>query len=300
MKPGAAMTLTRRHLLKLGAAGGLGIVVLGPGHAAATPAARPDAAAVLVDVARCIGCRMCERACKDYHGFPQAEASDLGPQAWTYVRFRPLGQPLPHLALGEEGAARRSFKVQCLNCVEPACASACPVAALRKTPEGPVTYDPYRCLGCRYCQLACPFQIPRFEWDKVLPVITKCNMCAERLAKGKEPVCVSVCPAQALSFGPRERILAEAAARIADHPDRYVPAIYGVDEVGGTSWLYVSDVPFEELGFPVVGREPLAGYTWRALGKIPGLVVALGATLTAVEATVRRRMEMQGGEEDQR
>jgi len=294
------MTLTRRHLLKLAVAGSLGVTVLSPRRASATAPASPHAMAVLVDVARCIGCRLCEQSCKAYHGFPPGESTDLGPTAWTYVRFSSLRAPRAHLNLGEAGANRRSFKVQCLNCVEPACASACPVAALRKTPEGPVTYDPYRCLGCRYCQLACPFQIPRFEWDRALPVITKCNMCAERLAKGKEPVCVSVCPVQALQFGPRDQILAAAAARIADNSGRYVPAIYGVEEAGGTSWLYVSDVPFEELGFPVVVREPLPSYTWRALGKIPGLVVALGATLTAVEAIVRRRMEMQEGGRDRR
>lgn len=295
------MALTRRQLLKLAAAGSLGVTMLGPRRVgAAALVASPQATAVLVDVARCIGCRLCEVACKDYHGFPAGEASDLAPKVWTYVRFRPLRAPRTHLNLGEGGADRRSYKVQCWNCVEPACASACPVAALRKTPEGPVTYDPYRCLGCRYCQLACPFQIPRFEWNRALPVITKCNMCAERLAKGKAPACVTVCPVQALQFGPRDQILAEAAARIADHSGRYVPAIYGVEEVGGTSWLYVSDVPFEELGFPVVVREPLPAYAWRALGKIPGLVVALGATLTAVEAIVRRRMEGQEGEREQR
>lgn len=294
------MTLTRRQLLKLAAASSLGVTVLGPRPANATAVAAPQATAVLVDVARCIGCRLCEGACKAYHGFPPGESSDLAPKVWTYVQFRSLRTPLAHVNLGEAGADRRSYKVQCLNCVEPACVSACPVAALRKTPDGPVTYDPYRCIGCRYCQLACPFQIPRFEWDRTLPIITKCNMCAERLAKGKEPACVSVCPVRALQFGPRDQILAEAAARIADNPGRYVPAIYGVEEVGGTSWLYVSDVSFEELGFPVVVREPLPAYTWRALGTIPGLVVALGATLTAVEAIVRRRMELQGEEREQR
>lgn len=294
------MRLTRRQLLKLAAASSLSVTVLGPHRATSATMASPPATAVLVDVARCIGCRLCEGACKAYHGFPPGESSDLAPKVWTYVRFRSLREPLAHLNLGDAGADRRSYKVQCLNCVEPACVSACPVAALRKTPEGPVTYDPYRCLGCRYCQLACPFQIPRFEWDRALPVITKCNMCAERLAKGKEPVCVSVCPVQALQFGPRDQILAAAAARIADNPGRYVPAIYGVEEVGGTSWFYVSDVSFEELGFPVVVREALPAYTWRALGKIPGLVVALGATLTAVESIVRRRMELQREEREER
>lgn len=295
------MRLTRRELIKLAAAGGLGVTVLSPRQAAASAAAAaPQAMAVLVDVARCIGCRICEGACKAYHGFPAGESDDLAPKAWTYVRFRALRTRRSHLNLGDGGADRRSYKVQCFNCVEPACASACPVAALRKTPDGPVTYDPYRCLGCRYCQLACPFQIPRFEWRSPLPVITKCNLCAERLAKGKKPACVEACPVQALQFGPRDQILAAAASRIADNPERYVPAIYGVEEAGGTSWLYVSDVPFEELGFPVVVREPLPAYTWRALGMIPGVVVALGATLTAVEAIVRRRMEMQREERERR
>ncbi len=297
MKKPEEVILTRRHLLKLAAASSLGVMVLGPRRADAAAVASPQATAVLVDVARCIGCRLCEGACNAYHGFPPGESTDLAPQVWTYVQFRALKKPLEHLNLGKEGATRRSYKVQCWNCVDPACASVCPVAALRKTPEGPVTYDPYRCIGCRYCQLACPFHIPRFEWTRALPIITKCNMCAERLERGKEPACVSACPVQALQFGPREQILAEAAGRIADNPGRYVPAIYGVEEVGGTSWLYVSDVPFEELGFPVVVREPLPTYTMRVLEKLPGVVIGLGATLTTVEAVIRRRMEMQSREE---
>ena len=285
------MSLTRREFLHLAAASGLGVTVLG----ASRPAlASPKAGmGVLIDVARCVGCRACEGACKAYHGFPEGESSDLGPRAWTYVKFAALREPKSHLNLGDDGASQRSFKVQCMHCADPACASACPVGALRKTAAGPVTYDAGRCLGCRYCMVACPFQVPRFEWGKVLPEIRKCNMCAERQAAGKVPACVEACPMEALQFGPRDTLLAEAARRIAGDRSRYVPAIYGAEEAGGTSILYVSDVPFEELGFPVVVREPLPAYTWRALGKIPGLVVALGAALTAVEVIVRRRMEMQ-------
>ena len=103
---------------------------------------------------------------------------------------------------------------------------------------------------------------------------------------------------EALQFGARERLLAEAARRISSDPSRYVPAIYGAEEGGGTSILYVSDVPFEALGFPVIVREPLPAYTWRALGKIPGVVIGLGATLTLVEAIVRRRAELNGAASD--
>lgn len=286
------MALTRREFLHLAAAGGLGVTVLSgarPVFAAGRVAASAAAAGVLVDIARCIGCRSCEAACKEYHGFPEGESEDLSPTAWTYVRERTLRTPKPHLNLGQDSAARRTYKVQCMHCVEPACASACPVAALRKTPRGPVVYDPSRCLGCRYCMLACPFQVPRFEWHKALPRITKCNMCAERQAQGKTPVCVEACPVEALKFGRREALLAEAARRIADDPTRYVPAIYGVEEAGGTSALYVSDVAFEELGFPVVAREALPSFTWRWLGSLPALVVGLGAVLSGTEALLRRR-----------
>ncbi len=292
-----ATRLTRRQFLELAAAAGAGVTVLSAGRPAlATTSASGHA--VLIDVARCIGCRRCEAACKEYHGFPAEESFDLSPQAWTYVKFQPLRKPLTHLNLGEGGAARRTFKIQCMNCVEPACASACPVAALRKTQEGPVVYDAGRCIGCRYCQLACPFQIPRFEWNKVLPRITKCSMCAEKTVVGEEPHCVAACPVQALMFGRRDAMLAEAARRIGGDR-RYVPAIYGAEEVGGTSWMYVSDVPFEDLGFPVVTREPLPAYTWRVLGKLPGVVVTLGAMLTAFEAIARRRNEQLAREEEQ-
>ena len=289
--------LTRREFFHLAAASGIGVAVLGaarPARAAQTTAAGMG---VLIDIARCVGCRSCEAACKAAHGFPAGESQDLGPQSWTYVKTVRLTAPHDHMNLGGDGARTRTFKVQCMHCMEPACASACPVAALRKTPQGPVVYEADRCIGCRYCMIACPFQVPRFEWRKAVPAIQKCNMCADRQVAGKMPACVEACPMEALQFGPRDRLLAEAARRIASDRARYVPAIYGAEEGGGTSVLYVSDVPFQELGFPVVSRQPLPAYTWRVLGKLPGVVIGLGATLTAVEAVIRRRMEMQGLEE---
>ncbi len=297
-----ASRLSRRQFLQLAAAAGAGVTVLSAARPVAARTGRATAAAggaILVDIARCIGCRSCEAACKAYHQFARGEAQDLSPTAWTYVRTAPLRRPRPHLSLGDEGAGRRTFKVQCMHCLTPACASACPVAALRKTPEGPVTYDASRCIGCRYCMVACPFQVPRFEWRSPLPRITKCNMCAERQQRGELPACVEACPVGALQSGPRPALLAEAARRIGADP-RYVPAIFGAEEAGGTSVLYISDVPFEELGFPVVVREPLPAYTWRVLGKLPAVVMTLGALLTAIEALARRRNEQPTGEEPPR
>jgi formate dehydrogenase iron-sulfur subunit len=288
------VALTRRQFLELVGASSLGVSVLAaPPAEGGTRLAPATGAATLIDIARCIGCRSCEAACKAYHGFPAGEASGLSPTVWTYVRTRALSRPRPHLTMGDGLATQRTYKVQCMHCLAPACASACPVAALRKTPEGPVTYDASRCIGCRYCMVACPFGIPRFEWNRAVPVIAKCNMCAERQANGQQPACVAACPVEALAFGTRGAMLAEAARRIAEHPARYVHAIYGAEEAGGTSVLYISDVPFEELGFPAVVRQPLPAYTWKALGKIPGLIIGLGAALTAIEAVVRRRIERQ-------
>jgi formate dehydrogenase iron-sulfur subunit len=283
------MRLSRRQFLQLAGASALGVAYLSDGepvHAAAV-----TAPATLIDIARCLGCRSCEAACKEAHGFPPGEATDLSPTAWTVVRTAPLSRPVPHLTMGDGMADRRAYKVQCMHCAQPACVSACPVAAIQKTPDGPVVYDARRCIGCRYCMIACPFGIPRYEWDSPLPVVAKCNYCVERQARGEIPACVAACPAEALQFGPRSTLLAEAARRINEQPRRYVPAIYGREEAGGTSILYVSDVPFEELGFPVVVRQPLPAYTWKALGKIPGMVIGLGAALTAVEAVMRRRQD---------
>ncbi|HEU5300250.1 MAG TPA: 4Fe-4S dicluster domain-containing protein [bacterium] len=293
------MNLTRREFMSLAAAGGLGVTVVGAGVRPAQAVQR-NGMAILIDVSRCVGCRSCEAACKANRGFPEGAAEDLSPTAYTYIHTAALSTPRPHPVLGEDGAGQRTVKMQCMHCTEPACASACPVAALRKTAAGPVVYDADRCMGCRYCLLACPFQIPRFEWRKALPVVTKCDMCAARQAEGKGPVCVEACPADALAFGPREKMLAEASRRIAAENTRYIPAIYGAEEAGGTSILYVSDVPFEELGFRVVVREPLPAYTWKALGKLPGVVIGLGAVLTGIEVVIRRRTEMQEKERELR
>jgi formate dehydrogenase iron-sulfur subunit len=142
-------------------------------------------------------------------------------------------------------------------CIDPACASACPVSALQKLDNGAVVYDRKRCIGCRYCMLACPFHIPRFEWDKVIPVIAKCTLCRDRLDLGEGPSCAQACPAGALVWGHRDELLAEAESRLAANPERYVDGIYGKDEAGGTSVLYLSGVPFKKLGFPELAAKAL-------------------------------------------
>lgn len=183
---------------------------------------------------------------------------------------------------GQE-AMRAPVKRQCMHCVDPACVSACPVAALRKTPRGSVIYDAGRCLGCRYCMIACPFSVPRYEWDSGLtPKVGKCDFCDDRLAAGLAPACVSACPTGALKLGRRQAVLMEAKARLGSRPDRY-RAIYGEHTVGGTSWIYLADHPMEELGFRTdLPDQSLAALTWRALSKVPFVVIGVGLFLGGI------------------
>jgi ferredoxin len=185
-----------------------------------------------------------------------------------------------------------------MHCIDPACAAACPVAAMYKTEEGPVIYKDERCLGCRYCMNACPFGVPTFDWDKGMldgALIRKCNMCFERLQEGKQPACVAACPAKAVIFGKRSDLLKEAKDRIAKNPDRYVDHIYGEHEAGGTSFLLLAGVPFDKLGLPDPGDKPIPPL---ARG-VMGLTIPVGVTWAAVLAGVTTLVQLrQRGQAD--
>jgi formate dehydrogenase iron-sulfur subunit len=238
--------------------------------------------ALLVDVTRCIGCRACALACKEAHGFAgTGEETELDATTLTVL-----------LDKGDD----RFVRQLCMHCEDPSCASACPVGAFRKTPLGPVTYDEGRCLGCRYCMLACPFGVPRYEWSKAAPAVRKCDMCAERLEKGELPACVAACPAEATVAGPRDELLAEAHRRIRENPGLYHPHVYGETEVGGTSVLFLSPVPFDELGFAAVGTTPPPNLTWAALRKVPAVVSLGGAALFGAWWITHRREEVAAAE----
>jgi Fe-S-cluster-containing dehydrogenase component len=150
-----------------------------------------------------------------------------------------------------------TVKVNCLHCEKPSCVSACIVTALTKDPKGPVLYDPWKCIGCRYCMIACPFQIPAYEYfNATTPKVVKCDLCAEKTLseEGGLPACVEMCPVDALTFGRREDLLAEAKRRIQYDPDRYFDKVFGEVDGGGTSWLYLSDRDFTEVDLPELGE----------------------------------------------
>ena len=256
------MSISRRAALK-----GLltaGAIATGTrrAHAALRPKqAASDAVGLLYDGTRCVGCRACVTACREANGLtPDATRlngvlydapSDLNARTKTIIR------------LYDTGSARGYMKNQCMHCVDPACVSVCMFSALHKTAGGIVAYDPDSCIGCRYCEVACPFNVPKFEWAKATPKIVKCELCRERLAAGKEPACTEVCPRQAVIFGTRDDLLREAHARIGAAPTRYEPTVYGEREAGGTQVLYLipSGVSFASLGLPALGEQAIPYFT---------------------------------------
>jgi len=184
-----------------------------------------------------------------------------------------------------------------MHCAEPACVSVCPVGALQKTAMGPVVYDASRCMGCRYCMTACPFQVPAYEWESRLPKVRKCDMCFEKQRSGQPTECARACPAGATICGERDALVAEARRRIAEKPGQYYPRIYGLKEAGGTSVLFLSAVPFEQLGLKTnLPGEPIPALTWRVLEHVPDVVSAGSVLLGGIWWITSRRDEVRAAE----
>ncbi len=299
------MGISRRKFLKAAAAaGGAGLVgksKLASGAGQFT--GYPDRYGVLTDITRCVGCRTCEAACNEINKLPPPKIPFDDQSVFektrrtderTYTVVNRYHNPKP-------GEPPVYVKHQCRHCDEPACASACLVAAFTKTPEGPVTYNKGVCVGCRYCMTACPFYVPAYEYnDPFSPEIKKCTMCYDtRVSKGGIPACVEACPMEAMTFGKRSDLLSVARKRIIEHPDRYVDHIYGELEVGGTSWLYISGVPFEKLGFPMdLGTKPYPELTRGFLSMVPAVLVIWPALLGGFYMFTQHREQMDEEEEE--
>ncbi len=253
----------------------------------------PDSLGVMHDSMLCIGCRSCEAGCNIVNDLPPPDRpfddlSVLDNKRRTNPKAFMVINRYDHIENAEGPLHRR---IGCNHCLEPACASSCFVKAYTKTKMGAVTYDASVCVGCRYCMIACPFDIPTFEYDKALtPRIRKCTMCYPRLIKGKLPGCVVSCPTEALTFGKRTDLIKIARERIRKYPDRYVNHIYGEHEMGGTSWLYLSGVPFKEVGMREdLGITPAPELTKGALGAVPMVVGLWPVLLTGVYAMSKRK-----------
>ena len=275
--------MDRRSFLKVAGAAG---ATLGAGSLEAHAGPGDEFVGVLCDTTRCIGCRQCEVACAEAHDLPVPDPINDGaleeerktsPDQWTVVNRYDTDKGTVYV------------KKQCMHCWQPACAAACLTNAMYKTHEGPVIWREDKCMGCRYCMVSCPFEIPKFEYDSINPKIQKCIMCWERLEVGEIPACVNACPADALMFGTRRQLMEIARIRIYNHPENYHHHIYGEHEVGGSSWLYLSSVTFDQLGFRTdLGTTPYPEFTKEFLYSVPVIFLLAPTFMVALDHLSRR------------
>ncbi len=255
---------------------------------------------VLFDATLCIGCRKCEWACNEQNDLPNETFAsfddktvfdnirEMTPDKFTVVNRYDV----------EEHDKPIYIKKQCMHCSQPACASACLTEAMKKTEEGPIIWRGNKCMGCRFCMLSCPFDIPKFEYNSANPRIAKCTMCYDRIVEGDKPACVSICPTEAIIFGRRSVLLDEAKRRIFTEPDRYVNSVFGDGEAGGTDWLYISPVPFEKIGFKKdmsleAYNEPTKGFLY----SVPFVFVLWPAMLLGLYNANKDKVEVTDGED---
>lgn len=290
------MPISRRGFLKLAGAS-LGALALpvkvrearatASASASASGGEALDSAAMLYDSTQCVGCRACQVACKQRSGLPAETDAlglyeappDLSADTWTLIK----------LYKGDKGTA--FIKNQCMHCIDPACVSVCPVVALEKLESGPVIYHADRCIGCRYCMAACPFDVPKAEWDETLPLIQKCDFCADRLAQGQQPACSEACPTGALISGTRGEMLQAAHSRL-DADSRYFQHVYGEEEAGGTSMLYISDLKYTTLGFPALDSYALPDITWPYMQAVPWVIGTMVTLSTAIYLRTHRAVNI--------
>ncbi len=265
------MKVTRRSVLKVIAAAAVSTAASAvPAIARERKRAPAEAVGMLYDTTRCIGCKACVFACADANGLEPDRSGAPGNLHLAPVDLN--GRTKNIIKFCQDGEQQSFVKSQCMHCIDPGCASACMLHSLHKNERtGVVEYDPQWCVGCRYCQMACPFNVPKFEFDKRLPKIVKCELCRHRVKdaavagadgftrypKGQGPACCEVCPRSAVIYGRREELLAEAHRRIAESPNKYYQGrVYGEKELGGTQVLYLSHVPFTKIGLPEFGDRP--------------------------------------------
>lgn len=323
------MSMERRDFLKLAAGSGLLLASkVNPALASMPKELPPQAVGILYDATLCIGCKSCMVNCKIHNSVPGGAlylkgrsmpyevkpgepfwdaATDLSSKTVNVIKVNKGGT-----AVNKDSAENGySFiKQHCLHCISPACVSVCPVGALKKDPvNGVVSYDGDKCFGCRYCMIACPFNIPRYEYESALPRIRKCQLCHHRYAEGKYSACCEFCPTGASIFGKVTDLRKEAQKRLSlkagteyDFPvqtvdstqkmrrpvSKYLSRVYGMSEAGGTQYLLLAGVPFDWLGFNKnISDSVLPDLTWEYIAKIPAVIAGIILAGTATWAVTR-------------
>lgn len=239
---------------------------------------------MLYDSTRCLGCRACERVCAKAHDLPEP-TDEL--KAGVLRKTSEKQRSVINNCVTSKGEV--FVKKQCMHCNEPACAAACLTQAMYKTKEGPVIWRGEKCMGCRYCMVSCPFDVPKFEYHSANPKIQKCDLCYDRIKEGKIPACAEACPGDALTFGTRRELIAEARKRIFENPKDYHNQIYGENAAGGTGYLGLASVPFSELGF----NAKIQNSSYPALSKgflysVPSVFVLLPPLLLGIHEATKK------------
>jgi len=277
------MGIDRRHFLKLLGVTGMTLAIGKETLAGSKGKNEVEFYGMLYDATRCKGCRGCEYDCAEAHGFPEPVPSNEIPAIRTTNETCNTVVNTYKTSKGEV-----FIKRQCMHCNEPACCAACLTQAMHKTKMGPVTWDGDKCMGCRYCMVSCPFDSPKFEFHSANPKIQKCDMCFERLKTGEIPACAFNCPNEALLYGKRRDLIKEGHRRIMEKPELYVDHIYGEHEAGGTGWLYLSPVPFEELGLNTnLQQSSYPALTKGFLYTVPTVFVLVPALLLGIQQSAK-------------
>ncbi len=326
------MSMNRRDFLKTAAAGSGLLLASGvsPALASMPKELPPEAVGILYDATLCIGCKSCMVNCKIYNSVPGGAlylkgrtisyevkpgepfwdaAENLSSKTVNVIKVNKSGT-----AVNKDSTENGySFvKQHCLHCITPACVSVCPVSALRKNPvNGVVHYVESRCIGCRYCMIACPFNIPKYEYESATPQVRKCQLCQHRYEEGKYSACCEFCPTGASIFGKVADLRKEAQKRLTlktgenyDFPlqrvdssqkmrrpvSKYLNHVYGMTEAGGTQYLLLAGVPFDWIGF---NKNITEGYlpdlTWAYIAKIPAVIAGVILAGTATWAYTKNR-----------
>lgn len=277
------MDFNRRSFFKALGVTGISLAIGSDLKASSGSSETIEFSGILYDSTRCAGCQTCEISCAEANHLPAPIGTIEAGVVRNTDEFHRTVVNAFSSTKGEVYA-----KKQCMHCNEPACTAACLTRAMYKTKEGPVIWRGDKCMGCRYCMVSCPFDIPKFEYHSANPRIEKCNMCFSRISEGKMPACVENCPAEALKFGKRRDLIREARKRINDNPEQYVDHIYGEHEAGGTGFLYLSAVPFEELGLSTtVQNESYPGLSKGFLYSVPTIFVLWPAILLGIRESTR-------------
>jgi len=242
---------------------------------------------MLYDSTLCKGCHGCEFDCAEAHNLPYPElGQDIPPVRSTSEHQRTVVNTY------QTSKGEVYVKVQCMHCNEPACVAACLTQAMFKSKAGPVIWREDKCMGCRYCMVSCPFNIPKFEYHSPNPKIIKCDMCYDRLKIGEIPACAANCPNEALFYGTRRQLIKEARRRIVENPTKYADYLYGEDEAGGTCWLYLSPVKFEEIGMKTnLQKSSYPALTKGFLYSVPTIFVLFPALLLGIHQATKNNQQ---------